>query len=79
VGKYICDKNYQYSLRNIPEERSSHVDDLLKFNVYGSVHRNNILVYKCQQDAQVTEFILSASCSTCFGRHYHPSLGAPNN
>jgi hypothetical protein len=26
------------------------------FNVHGSVHRNNILVYKSQQDAQVTEF-----------------------
>jgi len=23
------------------------------FNVYGSVHRNNIVVYKSQQDAQV--------------------------
>jgi hypothetical protein len=29
----------------------------IKFNVHGSVHRNNILVYKSQQDAQVTEFI----------------------
>ena len=28
-----------------------------KFNFRGSVHRNNILVYKSQQDAQVTEFI----------------------
>ena len=28
-----------------------------EFNVHGSVHRNNILVYKSQQDAQVTEFI----------------------
>jgi hypothetical protein len=26
------------------------------FNVHGSVHRNNTLVYKSQQDAQVTEF-----------------------
>ena len=25
-------------------------------NVHGSVHRNNILVYKSQQDAHVTEF-----------------------
>jgi len=22
---------------------------------------------------------LSDSCSTCFGRHYHPSSGAENN
>jgi hypothetical protein len=27
------------------------------FNVHGSVHRNNILVYKSQQDAHVTDFI----------------------
>ena len=28
----------------------------IKFNVHGSVHRSNILVYKSQQDAQVTEY-----------------------
>jgi len=39
------------------------------------VHRNNILVYKSQQDAQVTEFIFSENCSTCLGFHYHPSSG----
>jgi hypothetical protein len=38
-----------------------------------------ILVHKFQQDAQVTEFILSDNCCTCFGRHYHPSSGAQNN
>ena len=48
------------------------------FNVRGSVHRNNILMY-IQQDAHVTEFILSDNCSTCLGRHYHPSSGAQNN
>jgi hypothetical protein len=35
----------------------------------------HILLYKSQQDAQVTEFILSDNCCTCFGRYYHPSLG----
>jgi hypothetical protein len=35
-----------------------------------------ILVYKSQQDAHFTEFILSDNCSTCFWRHYHPSSGA---
>jgi hypothetical protein len=35
-----------------------------------------ILIYKCQQDAHVTEFILSDNCSTCFGRYYHPSSRA---
>jgi hypothetical protein len=34
------------------------------FNVHGSVHRNNILVYKSQQDAQDTELILSDNCPT---------------
>jgi hypothetical protein len=45
------------------------------FNIHGSVHRNNILLHKNQQDAHVTEFILSDNCSTCFGRYYHPSSG----
>jgi hypothetical protein len=36
----------------------------------------SILLYKFQQDAYVTEFILSDNCFTCFGRHYHPSSGA---
>jgi hypothetical protein len=34
------------------------------------VHRSHILVYKPQHDAQVTEFILSEHCSTCFRFHY---------
>jgi hypothetical protein len=40
------------------------------------VHHNNILLYKSQQDAHVKEFIVFDNCSTCFGRHYHPSSGA---
>jgi len=36
----------------------------------------NILLYKSQQDAHVTEFILSDNCSRCFGRYYHPSSGS---
>ena len=39
-----------------------------KFNVHGCVHRNNIIVYKSQNYAHVTEIILSDNCSTCFGR-----------
>jgi len=27
----------------------------------------------------MSQFILSDNCSTCFGRHYHPSSGAQNN
>jgi len=34
-----------------------HVKGIKTFNVHGFVYRNNILVYKSQQDAQVTEFI----------------------
>jgi hypothetical protein len=40
------------------------------------VHRNNILLYKTQQDAHVTEFILPDNCSTYFGRYYRPSSGS---
>jgi len=40
---------------------------------------NNILIQKSQKDAQVTEFILSDDCSTCFGYYYHPSSEAQNN
>jgi hypothetical protein len=36
----------------------------------------HILLHKSQQDAHITEFILSDNCSTCFGRYYHPSSGA---
>jgi hypothetical protein len=47
-----------------------------RFNVHGSVHRNNIRVHKSQRNAYVTEFILSDNCCICFGRHYRPSSGA---
>jgi len=60
-------------------------DDLKKIETCRSISELyfkvciNILVYKSQQDAQVTEFILADNCSTCFGRHYHPSSEAQNN
>jgi hypothetical protein len=44
--------------------RGSHCEH--SFNVHGSVHRNNILIY-IQQDATLQQFILSGNCSTCFG------------
>ena len=59
---------------NCPRERI--LQGFIKFNVHGSVHHNDILLYKSQQDAHVTDFILSDNCSTCFGRYYHPSSGA---
>ena len=40
------------------------------------MHCNNILRHNSQQDAHVTEFILSDNYSTCFGRYYHPSSEA---
>jgi len=45
----------------------------------GKKHRDvlcSILLYKFQQDAHLTDLILSDNCSTCFGRNYHPSSGA---
>jgi hypothetical protein len=36
----------------------------------------HVLLYKSQQDAHVTEFILSDNCSTCFGHHHYPFSGA---
>jgi hypothetical protein len=35
-----------------------------------------VILCTSQQDAHVTEFILSDNCSTCFGCHYHPSSRA---
>jgi len=52
--------------------------NFINFNIHGSVHRNNILIHKSQQDAHVAEFILTDNCSTCFGRHHHPSSGKRN-
>jgi len=39
-------------------------------------HFLKIILYKSQQDAHVTELILSDNCSTYFGRYYQPSSGA---
>jgi hypothetical protein len=40
---------------------------------------HNILVYKSQQVAHVSEIILSENCTTRFGCHYNPSSGEQNN
>ena len=45
------------------------------FNVHGSVHRNNILIY-IQLDATLHSLFISGNCSTCFGWYHHPSSGA---
>jgi len=54
-------------------------DNSFLLGYYAESNGNSILLYKSQQDADVTEFILSDNYSTCFGRYYHPSLGAQNN
>jgi len=55
-------------------------DSVRVFHKYSMLTKfDTILLYKSQQDAQVTEFLLTDNCSTCFGRHYHPSSGAQNN
>jgi hypothetical protein len=35
-----------------------------------------LFVIYIQQDDNVTQFILSGNCSTCFGRYHHPSSEA---
>jgi hypothetical protein len=46
----------------------------LLFNVHVSVHRNNIYIYISR--CNITQFILSGNCSTCFRWYHHPSSGA---
>jgi len=72
--------NYVFRLRKTPLGATyTNCRTQSKYNIHGSVHRNNILIQKSQQEAHVTEFILPDDCSTCFGYHYHPSSGAQNN
>jgi hypothetical protein len=59
---------------SIKKKTTTYNNCLKLFNVHGSVHPNNIVVYISQQDAHVTELILSDNCSACFGRHQHPSV-----
>ena len=51
------------------------IKTLISFNVHGSVHHKNILIY-IQQDATLHSLFLSGNCSTCFGWYHHPSSGA---
>jgi len=46
------------------------------FNIHGSMHHNNILIYISNKMHVLQS--LSDNCSTCFGCH-HPSSGAQNN
>ena len=46
----------------------------IKFNVYGSVHREYILIY-IQKYATLHSLFISENCSTCFGWYHHPSSG----
>jgi hypothetical protein len=67
------DLDIQNKTHFIVHENRTNIDGHSKIWIF------DILLYKSQQDAQVTEFILYDNCSTCFGRHYHPSSGAQNN
>jgi hypothetical protein len=51
-GKNVELRQLNLAVQNIHQSLRSY-----NFNVHESVHRNSILVYKFQQDAQVTEFI----------------------
>ena len=48
---------------------------VFNFNIHGSVHRNNILIY-IQQDATLHSLFISWNRSRCFGWYHHPSSGA---
>jgi hypothetical protein len=39
------------------------------------VHRNNVLIYIYATRCNVTQFILSGKCSTCFECYFHSSSG----
>jgi len=51
------------------------ITDFTGFNVHGSVHRKNILIY-IQQDATLHSLFYLENCSTCFGCYLHPSSEA---
>jgi len=72
-----------YQITNQPQEAEYVFTTYLKIRVIiytqllsGLSRWDDILIYKSQQDAHITEFILSDNCSTCFGRHHQPSSGA---
>jgi hypothetical protein len=65
--------NYGYSAIN-PSDRAKFLQQAKEFNVHGSVHRNNTLIYPTR--CNITQFILSRNCSTCFGWYHNPSSGA---
>jgi hypothetical protein len=52
-----------------------HLFNVYGFNVYGSVHLKNIVMY-IQQDATLRSLFTSGNCSTFFGWYNHSSLGA---
>jgi hypothetical protein len=57
--------------------RVCHSVTCISFNVHGSVHRKNILIYHVYITRyNVTQSILSVDCSTCFGWYHRPSSGA---
>jgi hypothetical protein len=68
---YVSQKarNFWTEFDFITFSRRAHIHG---FNVYGSLHRKNIPIY-IQQDATLTQFILSGNCCTCFGWYLHPS------
>ena len=62
-------------LRTVCKSESKWLDMLFEFNIHGSVRRKEYsIIYPTR--CNVTQFILSGNCSTCFGWYHHPSLGA---
>jgi hypothetical protein len=49
-------------------------EHIIVFNLHGSVHSKNILIY-IQQDARLHSLFISGNSSICFGWYFHPSSG----
>jgi len=69
------------------ENRNKHIwkqelcIELVIYKDYTEMHgqQNMTFYYINPSKMHMSQFILSDNCSTCFGRHYHPSSGAQNN
>ena len=63
IGTLICMTRHHVIRIRLPSDLHSFILYSItnhcnyKFNIHESVHRNNILIQKSQQDAHITEFI----------------------
>ena len=73
-----CSETWAYKIQtpgNYPEESiqyAYHTLETVESYCGWNLNYSNICPTRCN----ITQFILSGNCSTCFGRYHHPSLGA---